>query len=242
MRKKLIATFLVFALLLTSFLAVSPSDSASAATDISKQFSKASAKKIVEKALKTLKNSSGICYECVSITNFSKADNKPTAYRYINGFSTSSCDYYMAFDKKETEKAWFGYNIKGKVFRKSFSDTAYKVYDNKVNYNPDFGTDKNYLEYMLAHLTSEKVKSITSKTYVISAKPGWDNADITSINITINRKTNKILKIKCKKAKKTYTYINSTDKYTVIGGTYTYSKIGYGDFTISIPDELAGYY
>ena len=61
-----------------------------------------------------------------------------------------------------------------------------------------------------------------------------------TIYLTINKKTNRLVKYVEKFAKKTYTFIDSNRTYTVTGGSGTYSNICYGDMALSLPDELKG--
>lgn len=233
MKKKLSLTAFVLSLALVAFVAALPRNSVSAKTN---------AKELVSTALEQLKDAKSISFYYENIINYSEKDNKPTNYRCANIFSDSTCNFGMYFDKAEQQKAWIGYDIKGKVFRKGYSDSSYQKYDNSSNYDSKRATAKLGLEYLLSHLKSIKLKSSSKDTYVITAKPNWSDPDCKSITIYISKKSGNIISLKCTMATKTYTYLNSTQTFTITGGSYTYSQISYGESTIEIPEELDGQY
>ncbi len=232
MKKKFLLSTLMLSISLLVFVAFSPRRAASA---------KPNAKDLISTALNQLKEATSISYYYESICNYSEKDNKPTQYRYGNVFSDSKCNFGMYFDKSESEKAWINYSIKDKIFRKGYSDSSFKKF-NDSDYDPETATAKLYTEYILSHLKSVKTKSSSKNAYVISAKPNWKDSGIDSISISISKKTGNITKIKCTRAKKTYTYLNSTSTYTITGGSFTYSQISFGESSIDIPEELDGQY
>ena len=222
--KKVLSTLLVGVISVTSLVFGSVSTSA------------ASAKDIVAKALKEMQNSTSISFSYEYISNFSDGQTRKQTGAFI---SDSKIDYGIVLSASEVEKAWTHYAYKGKIYRKAYNSNSFTAYTNS-DYIEEQGTSKKELEYNLAHLKDVKISGTTDNYYTISAKPNWKDSGLKTIYLTINKKTNHLVKYVGKFAKKTYTYIDSKQKYTITGGSKTCSNICYGDMALSLPDELKG--
>ncbi len=222
--KKVLSTLLVGVISVTSLVFGSVSTSA------------ASAKDIVAKALKEMQNSTSISFAWESVTNYSEMATREKTGMFV---SDSKMDYGIIMCTSELEKAWTHYAYKGKIYRKAYNSNSFTSYTNS-DYIEEQGTYKKELEYALAHLKDVKISSTSDNYYTISGKPNWKNSGLKTIYLTINKKTNRLVKYVEKFAKKTYTFIDSNRTYTVTGGSGTYSNICYGDMALSLPDELKG--
>ena len=198
--------------------------------------SAASAKDIVAKALKEIQNSTSISFSWDCVKNFAEMATREKVGAFI---SDSKIDYGVIMCTSEKEKAWASYNYKGKIYRKAYNSSSFISYTDS-DYVEERGTYKKYLEYALSHLKDVKISSTSDNYYTISAKPNWKDSGVKTIYLTINKNTNHLVKYVGKFAKKTFTFIDSKQKYTVTGGSETYSNICYGDMALSLPDELKG--
>lgn len=203
-----------------------------------------SAKSLLDKAAKKLDDAVSISYQSNSIRNMYDGNNSNNTYLGKRvGFVTADNKYKYGvyLDDSQSENGWEEYSIKDKRYRKSYSDSSWTSYTDSdyENDDPLGDTFKTELSYLLKNLKNPKIKSITSKYYVISGKLPKAFSSVKSVSITINKKTGRVTKVKYSIKKTTYTYFNSSDTYTVIGGSYTYSNISYGDTQVVIPDEIS---
>jgi len=202
-------------------------------------FAGESADKILKNALKEMQAAECISYSYTRVRNYTDSRGKSVRYRDGIGMSDNQMDYGMCFDESQSEKAWIDYSFKDNYYRKAYNSNSFSTYTN-YDYDEEQGTDKKSFEYDLAHLQDIEIVGMTKRDYKISGKPGYKDAGWKKVTLFINKKTGRLTGAKYIAAKATYSYIDSGEKYTVTGGSSTYSNISYGDTPLSLPDELKG--
>ncbi|MBO4761930.1 MAG: DUF3089 domain-containing protein [Lachnospiraceae bacterium] len=224
-KQRILMCLMVLALVLG---VIAPSAPASAATD---------AGTIVAKALKKLQAVETISFDTdfeVIITTFGDTF---TQKQYGLSMSDEDISYAVLFDTLEDEKAWTQYGKDGIVYRKGVLEDSYKALVDE-NYREEEKTPKKSIEHQIANLTDLKIKKTSKKYYTITGKPVAENADEKKITLLISRKTGKLVRFYAtlKKCEKNYLFSSAT--YTIEGGSYSYSNIGYSESKLSLPAEI----
>ncbi len=194
-----------------------------------------SAKSILSSAVKKMKKAKSISFNYKRVQNMKDSDGSRTQYRTGIVISDGKIDYGVYVDESQSAGGWIEYSKKGVDYRKPFDSIEYTKYTN-TNGNKMW---KAEFEYSLTHLKNVKLSSTSSKSYTITGKPAF-KANFKKVTITINKKTGRITKVKRSLAKRTNTYLNSKETFTVTGGVLISSRICYGDDTLSLPAELRG--
>lgn len=196
-----------------------------------------SAKKILSKSATSVKKAKSISFRYELIRNYADSKSKQRSGMCV---SDNDVNYGIYIDLSQTEQAWYEYRKKDKNYRKAYNSSSWDVYTNS-DYNGKNVWErsaKSNVYYTLTHMKSVKLKSMSSKSYVITGKlsfGGYKNA-----TVMVDKKTNKVLKIRYGLKKATYSYLNSSNTYTVTGGICTLSNISYGNEELSLPAELRG--
>lgn len=203
------------------------------------------AKALLDKAAKKIDAATSISGRYESYYNKYNGNDKNNilARTRIGMFvDDDSCAYAVYLDDNQSQGGWESYAYKERVYRKAYNSSEWDSYtDNDYDSNDPTGdTFKTSLTYLVKNLKKPKIKSTTSKSYVISGTLPKGYSDYKSVSITIDKKSGAITKVKYNLKKKTWTYLNSSDTYTVTGGTTTYSNISYGNDKVVLPDELKG--
>lgn len=204
-----------------------------------------SAKSILEKATKVLDDSVAISGRSEVTRNiYLREDTNDVSLSHRVGFFIEDDDmsYGIYLDGSQSECGWEEYVVNENTFRKSYYSSYWDVYtDSDYDNESEYGnTFKDELSFLLKNVKSPKIKSTTRKSYVISGTFDKSIASWKSINLVVDKKTNKISKIKLTYKKHTNTLLNSPDTYTVTSGSFTCSNISYSDNKVTLPEELNG--
>lgn len=202
------------------------------------------AKALLNKAEKKIEAATSISgrYESYYNTYNGNDKNNIWARTWIGMFvDDDSCSYAVYLDDKQ-DGGWESYAYKEREYRKAYNSSEWDSYtvNDYDSDDPTGDTFKTSLTYLVKNLKKPKIKSTTSKSYVISGTLPKGYSDYKSVSITIDKKSGAITKVKFNFKKKTRTYLNSSATYTITGGSLTYSNISYGNDKVVLPDELKG--
>lgn len=195
-----------------------------------------SAKSLVSSALKNMKTYDTISYSY----NLSATLDREVWRRTGMCISDMQIEHGYYLDTSESEKGWEQYTKRNKIYRKSYSDSEWKIYTD-TDYNSksiNSYTDKKFIQYLLGHLKEMKITSRSSNSYTITAKPNYKNTNIKKVTMTVNKKKKCMTSIKFAYKTSTGTYLDSEDTYTVKNKTVTWSNICYGKGKLKIPNGL----
>lgn len=199
------------------------------------------AKSVIKKAVAELEAAESISGRMEWVRSGYYGDDKNNTFvTHIAGLfvNDNRISYGMWMFYEQGGGAFEEYSIEGKVFRKYSLDSNWNMYVDPSYDSEDSegNTEKTQLTYLLKNLKQPKIISKNSKRYVISAKA----SGFKTFNITIDRKTNKIISIKAKYKKYESSLLNDTDTQTITGGTLMYSDIYYGENGVELPDDIEG--
>lgn len=205
------------------------------------------AKALLDKAAKKIEAATSISARYEGHYNEYNGGNKDNivARTRVGIFvADDKCSYGVYLDDSQSEDGWEEYEYQEKIYRKSYHASEWSSYtDGDYDSDSDAPTGdtfKTSLTYLVKNLKKPKIKTTTSKSYVISGTLPKGYSGYKSVSITIDRKTGAVTKVKYTLKKRTRTYLNSSNTYTITGGSLTYSNISYGNDKVVLPDELKG--
>ena len=195
------------------------------------------AKSVIKKAIAELEAAESVGGHWDSVrSGYEGKDKNNVFYWHTTGMFVSDDDtmYDIWLDLEQNGNGYQEYYSNGKCFRKAYYELGWLAYN-----KPDAGTEKQRLSFWLKKVQKPKLET-TKNSYIISGKLRKEDSGFKTVEMKIDKKTNRLTDVTLTMRKYTENYINSDDTYTVTSGKLKYSYISYGDSKVELPEELKG--